>query len=182
MKIKIVDLDGDTLSQTPQFNRFPFSCKYCLYWENPQKMQDGSPNWKERAFLEKLHWVEITRREFGPCGKLLFLEGEGAGYAQYGPPRSFPNAIRYPSGPLSDDAIFLACLFIPNKRFFGWGLGKKLLQGILEELRERGFKAVETFARKSSLDNPSGPLELYLDSGFHILRDDPDYPLVRLSL
>lgn len=155
MKIKIADLNEDTLSQAPQFDQFPFSCKYCLYWENPQKMQDDSPGWKERAFLEKLRWVEITRREFGPCGKLLFLDGEGAGYAQYGPPMVFPNITEYPSGPLSEDAIFLACLFIANKKFSGWDLGKKLLQRILEELRERKFRFVETFARKGGLENPS---------------------------
>jgi len=182
MKIEIKDLNESTLPRAPEFDRFPFSCKRCLYWEHPEKMQENSPGWQERAFEEKLRWVEEVRKEFGPCGKILFLDGEGAVYAQYGPPRFFPNAAEYPSGPLSEDAIFLACLFIGNKKFSGLGLGKKLLQEILEELRERGFKAVETFARKGGLENPSGPVELYLDSGFHILRDDPEYPLVRLIL
>ena len=45
--------------------------------------------------------------------------------------------------------------------------------------RDYGYSAVETFARRDSANNPSGPLDLYLCAGFSILRDDKEYPLVR---
>ena len=57
-----------------------------------------------------------------------------------------------------------------------------MLENLIAELRGRGFKAVETFARKSSQNNPSGPLELYLKHGFKIKTDRNDFPLVRLEL
>jgi hypothetical protein len=41
---------------------------------------------------------------------------------------------------------------------------------------------METFARKGSSDNPSGPVEFYLVEGFRIFRDDKEFPLVRLDL
>jgi hypothetical protein len=63
-------------------------------------MQDTAPGWQERAFKEKLCWIEKVGREFGSCGKILLLDGEGAVYSQYGPPEFFPNATEYPSGPL----------------------------------------------------------------------------------
>jgi hypothetical protein len=49
-------------------------------------------------------------------------------------------------------------------------------------LRKRGVKAVETFARKNNPNNPSGPVEFYLKNGFRVLRDDPEFPLMRLEL
>jgi hypothetical protein len=55
-------------------------------------------------------------------------------------------------------------------------------QNLVVELKERGFKAVETFARKSSENNPSGPLKLYLKHDFKIKNGKDDFPLVRLEL
>jgi hypothetical protein len=46
----------------------------------------------------------------------------------------------------------------------------------------RGFEAVETFARKNNPNNPSGPVEFYLKNGFRVLRDDPEFPLMKLEL
>ena len=53
---------------------------------------------------------------------------------------------------------------------------------MMDELRDRGTGAVETFARRSSADNPSGPIEFYLKHGFAVQKDDSDFPLVRLKL
>lgn len=49
------------------------------------------------------------------------------------------------------------CLFIPQEEFRKLGLGSQLLHNIIDDLRRKGIKAVETFARKSKPDNPSGP-------------------------
>ena len=68
----------------------------------------------------------------------------------------------YASGPPSENAVFIACLYIANKEMRGKGLGTSMLENLIVELKEKGFKAVETFARRSSEDNPSGPLKLYL--------------------
>ncbi len=57
-----------------------------------------------------------------------------------------------------------------------------MLENLIVELKDRGFKAVETFARKSSENNPSGPLKLYLKYNFKIKKDKDDFPLVRLEL
>jgi len=123
-----------------------------------------------------------VRREFGECGRLLYADGQAVGYAQYGPPSFFPNARSCPAGPVSDDAVFLACLFFPSRAHRGRGWGSLLLQDILRELRSRGLSTLETFARKESAENPSGPAAFYLRHGFQILRDDPEFPLLRLNL
>ena len=96
--------------------------------------------------------------------------------------RFFPTAAEYPAGPVSGDAVFLACLFIPAAEQRERGLGSALLCAILKELRVRGLGAVETFARRGNPENPSGPVEFYLKRGFRVIREDPEFPLLRLEL
>jgi len=130
----------------------------------------------------KLIWLRRTLREFGNCGKILYVDGRGVGYAQYAPPEYLPNSAEYDSGPPSDDAVLIACLFVAQQKFRGSGLGNHLLRSIIDDLRARGDRAVETFARKGDPENPSGPVEFYLRNGFRIHRDDEEFPLMRLDL
>jgi ribosomal protein S18 acetylase RimI-like enzyme len=82
-----------------------------------------------------------------------------------------------------DGAIFISCLFISEKNFRGKGLGEKLLEEVITDLRNRKLKAVETFARKGSANNPSGPIGLYLKKGFQVKEEvDAEFVLVRLDL
>jgi GNAT superfamily N-acetyltransferase len=182
LKVDIVDLDCDNLKDAPEWGSYPFSCKYCIYWEFPEERIDPLKESKESLFERKLCWLRSTIREFGICGKIAYANNRPAGYAKYAPPKLIPNSYGYKSGPPSDDAVFISCLFIPNREFRGLGLGSQILRCIIDELKRRRVKAVETFARRGSPENPSGPLEFYLKNGFKILRDDPEFPLVRLEL
>jgi GNAT superfamily N-acetyltransferase len=131
---------------------------------------------------KKLEWLKSTRKIFGNCGKIAYVNGEPAGYAQYAPPQLLPHSVDYNSGPPSDDAILISCLFIPQKEVRGMGLGTRILRSIIDDLRKREIGAVETFARKGKPNNPSGPVEFYLKNGFRIHKDDIEFPLVRLDL
>lgn len=182
MRLRIVKLTERNLAQTPEWEAHPFSCKYCLYWEDPKLGIDLASGVKEALFAKKLAWLGWVRREWGSCGKLLFFGDKAIGYAQYAPVRFLPGTEEYPAGPVSEDAVFLGCLFIPEPRWRGQGLGGLLLRAILDELAAREIEAVETFARKGSTENPPGPLEFYLKHGFSVLRDDPQFPLVRRVL
>ncbi len=181
MKITIRHLTGDNLSDAPEWEGSPGSCRYCLYWEQPE-FHACATGKQEGAFQRKLAWINRVRKEFGNCGKLLYLDNRAVGYAQYAPARYLPNAGNYPAGPVSADAVLIACLFIPAQKHRANGLGSMLLQDVLDELRGRGVRAVEAFARKGNPENPAGPLEFYLGHGFHVLRDDPEFPLLRLNL
>jgi hypothetical protein len=44
-----------------------------------------------------------------------------------------------------------------------------LLENIIEEIRKKERKTVETYTRDNSNNNPSGPTEFYLDKGFKII-------------
>ena len=180
MKIKIVNLTEENLKDAPGWESPPFSCKYCIYWEFPEECIDPAKEKKEEILEKKLKWLRNSRKVFGNCGKLVYVDKKVVGYAQYAPPVLLPTSGSYPSCP-SKDAVLISCLFIAEDKVRGQGLGNKLLQHIIDDLKGRGIKAIETFARKGNAENPSGPVEFYLRNGFRIYKDDKEFPLMRLD-
>jgi GNAT superfamily N-acetyltransferase len=162
------------------FKDAPSPCKYCLYWQTNGPFDEKTL--KPEMEREKREWFNKATREFGNCGFTAYFSGVPIGFIQYAPTKFFPRVREYASGPPSEDAVFLACLYITNKEARRKGLGTAMLKELLAELRKRKFKAVETFARKNSENNPSGPLELYLKHNFKIKNDKDDFPLVRFEL
>ena len=72
---------------------------------------------------------------------------------------------------------------IADKKIRRKSLGEKLLESVIADLKKRGFKATETYARRGSSNNPSGPVEFYLKNGFHIEDEkNPHFVIVRLDL
>ena len=181
MRVEIVSLTDENLAEAPEWGEHPFSCKYCLYWEL-EEFSDSSRESRGDMLAGKLNWLRRVGKTFGECGKIVYVDGKPVGYAQYAPPSMLPLSAKYPSGPPSGDAVLISCLFIAQKEYRRRGLGKQLLQTIIEDLRKKGVKAVETFAGKNNPSNPSGPVEFYLKNGFKIHRDDSEYPLMRLEL
>jgi len=182
LKVEIINLDEENLKDTPEWDSHPFSCKYCIYWEFPEECIDPAKERKEEMIKKKIDWLQNTKRVFGNCGKILYVNGKSVGYAQFAPAGLLPNSAEYPAGPPSNDAVLISCLFVWPKKFRRKGLGSKFLINIVDELRRNGIRAVETFARKGKPENPSGPMEFYLKNGFKIYLDDPEFPLMRLDL
>ena len=172
--VEIADLDEERLLELPS------PCRGCVYWEAPDAFEKG-PN-----EAVKRDWIRKTREQFGNCGKILYLDGQAAGYALYGPSNRFPAIPTYgsiPVGELRDGAVFLACLVILDSNSSGKGLGKRLLQEVISDLRRRGFAAVETLARAEDANNPSGPRRFYEANGFRTKSvQNPEFPLMRLDL
>jgi len=182
MKIEVTNLTEENLKDAPEWDTHPFSCKYCIWWEFPDLCIDPAKEKKEDIIQKKLKWLRNTNKVFGNCGKIVYVNRKPVGYAQYALPKLLPHSVDYQSGPPSDDAALISCLFIPQKEFRRLGLGRQLLFNIIDDLRKRGIKAVETFARKGKPDNPSGPVVFYLRSGFRIHKDPKEFPLMRLDL
>ena len=182
MRIEIANLTEENLRDAPEWESHPFSCKYCIYWEFPEQCADPATETKDNAIRGKTDWLRRTNVLFGNCGRIAYVDGVAAGYAQYAPPELLPQAANYPAGPPSTGAVLISCLFLPQNQFRGLGLGSQILKSVLAELRQRGIEAVETFASKGRVDNPSGPVEFYFSKGFRIYRDDAEFPLLRLDL
>jgi GNAT superfamily N-acetyltransferase len=161
------------------FQNIPNPCKYCLYWQTDGEF--GEQTLTPEMETKKREWFNKVAKEFGNCMKIAYVNDVPIGFILYAPAKFFPRLKEYASGPPSEDAVFIACLYIANRKERGKGLGTRMLENLIAELKERGFKAVETFARKSSENNPSGPLKLYLKHNFKIKNDKDDFPLVRLE-
>jgi len=178
MKVTIRDITEENLGDIPR------PCRGCLYWELPEDFEKLRQQKKPQLAEEKKkEWFTKTLREFGNCGKIVYRDKMPIGYAQYAPVSHLPQARSYKSGRperIEDRTVFISCLYISEEEDRGKGIGMKLLNTVVMALRNRGFKAVETFARRGSANNPSGPIELYLKKDFKIKDEtDPEFPLVR---
>ena len=180
-----MSLRGEIISQRnfndlPVFPLFPYSCKYCIYWESTADSDEKVG--KSKAERIKRDWFSDVSRKFGNCGFIAYKDDSPVGYTQYASPSSFPRIQQYSSGPPSGDAVFLACLYVPRKELRGKGIGKYLLGLVLSDLQKRGYPAVETFARRGSESSPAGPLAIYLRNGFINEREKDEFPLVRRNI
>lgn len=169
-------------------NDIPEPCRSCLYWSFPEEFEWSKrkiSEYRQRYEAEKKQWIIQTLKEFGSCGKILYYNNVPIGYAEYGPSKRFPQIKEYksqPIGRIENGVVFLSCLFIVDKNLRGKGMGEKLLDSIIADLKGRRFKAVETFALRGSPNNPSGPVEFYLKKGFYIKDETkPEFPIVRLD-
>jgi len=179
MKAVVKSITRENLDDIPE------PCRSCVYWEFPEDSEKAKLL-KSELVKKKKEWFLQTLREFGNCGKIAYQNKAPVGYAQYAPFNRLPQASNYKSGPLGrieNGTVFLSCLYISEERQRGKGVGTKLLNTIITDLRDRGFKAIETFALRGSPNNPSGPIEFYSKKGFHIKDEtNPEFPLVKLEL
>jgi GNAT superfamily N-acetyltransferase len=172
--IKITGIDSKTLKDVPS------PCNCCLYWQTSGPFQNKKS--KKERMKRKLEWFSDVIRKFGNCGRIAYLNATPIGFAQYAPAKYFPRVKDYDAGPPSEDAVFLACLYITDKKSRRKGFGTAMLEDLIAELKERGIGAVETFAGRDSQNNPSGPIQLYSKHGFKIEGQKDNFPLVRLEL
>lgn len=184
IKVQIEDIREENLRDIPA------SCSGCVYWEFPEEFEKAK---KEKAETQKLEleekkreWFVQTLKAFGTCGKIVYHEGKPVAYAQFAPSMWLPNINAYdskPVGKMEEGVVFLSCLYIADKTLRRRGLGDILLKAIIDDLKRRGFKTIETIARRGDPNNPSGPLEFYIKNGFTFKdKTNPDLPLMRLFL
>ena len=167
LDIRVSDIDNAVLRDL--FD----GCRPCVYWERPERLREASV---EEATSLKSEWFERTAARFGPCGKLLYVDDEPAAYCQYAPARRFPGVSRYGglARRLDKDDVLITCLCVSEKRQRK-GLGRKLLEAVVEDLKTRNVKAVVTFARDDSANNCSGPTVFYPAQGFSVVATET-YP------
>jgi GNAT superfamily N-acetyltransferase len=182
VNIRITNIDSHTFPDL-----FP-GCRACLYWERPEMFGRDKGVPEEARARAKAEWFENLTAVIDPCGKLVYVDDEPVGYCQYAPPEHLPGVSGYGklAAPVGRDAAFISCLTVIEQHQRK-GLGRRLLREVLDDVRPRGFRAVETFARNDSTNNCSGPTQLYLSEGFGVVATEI-YPngsslsLVRLEL
>jgi hypothetical protein len=103
--------------------------------------------------------------EWGSCGQVAtalpdehsHTEPPCLGYVLYAPPRTVPRAHRFPTAPVSADAVLLTSMGIEPGQAAD-DLPHSLLARVIDELVRRGVRALEAFGRTpaaSELHDPT---------------------------
>lgn len=134
------------------FEQLPKHARRCVFWEvDPQTLRGGSLPDPE---FEKEAWLSMVMLEWGSCGQVATGDaGEAAdeadesclGYVLYAPPRAVPRAQRFPTGPVSADAVLLTSMGVePGQPDT---LATLLIGQVVSELVRRGVRALEAYGR-----------------------------------
>lgn len=198
------------------FEQLPKHARRCVFWEvDPQTLRGDSLPDPE---FEKEAWLSMVMLEWGSCGQVATAgtdDGAGdsavdadepcLGYVLYAPPRAVPRAQRFPTGPVSADAVLLTSMGLeagqPDT------LATMLIAQVVSELVRRGVRALEAYGRTPAAIGlgESGALEPDLqpaieslgdcsfevcmidadflqDVGFTVVAPHPYFPRLRLEL
>jgi GNAT superfamily N-acetyltransferase len=197
------------------FEQLPKHARRCVFWEvDPSAL--GRDDCLVDPEFEKEAWLSMVMLEWGSCGQIAVDAPGGGGddtgdapcigYAIYAPPGAVPRAQRFPTAPVSPDAVLLTTMGV-EPRHTGDGLAHSLLAQVVADLVRRGARALEAFGRTreaGELLDPraAGPdvrpvvetlgecsfeqcvidADFLLDAGFVVVAPHRYFPRLRLEL
>jgi GNAT superfamily N-acetyltransferase len=165
----------------------PGDCDACLFWEHGPAGSSAPKTVDAVAVGErarKADWIDDVTHAWGPPGRIVFVDGDCAGYLTFAPPGCAPRTLAFPTAPIADDALALLTIRV-RRRYAGQGLGRVLVQTACKDALRHDYRAIEAFgvtpalARRHRCMIPAGFLEAV---GFETVRDHPAYPRMRLDL
>jgi GNAT superfamily N-acetyltransferase len=177
------------------------SCASCVFWQL-DPVSRGRAAGHECDELSA--WLSEVLREWGSCGRVLYVDDQPAGHVLYAPAVHVPGADQLPTAPVSPDAVLLVSLRV-EPAYAGGGLGRVLVQSMAKDLIKRGgIRAVEAFGRADlradhradhRADLRAGPAtgdgdrqfcvlpaDFLLGVGFRTHRAHERYPRMRMDL
>lgn len=168
------------LLTTDNLAELPGHCATCLFWElDPVRRHRAQGD--EAA--HKAAWLNGVQDDWGPVGRVLYVDDVAVGHVVWAPGRYLPGADCFATAPTSPDALLLGSTYVhPDHR--GQGFGRLLVQTMAKDLVQRGgTAAVEAFGALRPRDQECVlPTAFLLGVGFKIHRDHPSYPRLRMDL
>jgi ribosomal protein S18 acetylase RimI-like enzyme len=124
---------------------------------------------------------------FGSYAKVIEVDGEAAGYCQFGPLSAYPRAAHvrdlYPQLPSAPLPAVITCI-ATTAEARRQGHARALIAAVVDDLADRGFAAVEAYPEPevdpdaTSAANPA----FWLACGFGVAVDDARFPVMRREL
>jgi hypothetical protein len=139
------------------FDQLPKHARRCVFWEvDPATL--GQEDHLADPEFEKEAWLSMVMLEWGSCGQVATaapsecgeVEPACLGYALYAPPRTVPRAHRFPTGPVSADAVLLTSMRVEPGPAAD-DLPYSLIARVVDELVRRGVRALEAFGRTEAV-------------------------------
>ncbi len=150
------------------FEQLPKHARRCVYWEVDPSTLRADDHLSDPEF-EKEAWLSMVMLEWGSCGQMAVhcrdseppvddveiaatsLEDNSClGYAFYAPPGAVPRARRFPTGPVSADAVLLTSLGVESGNE-AEGLSRHLIASVVGDLVRRGARALEAFGHTAEV-------------------------------
>lgn len=133
------------------FEQLPKHARRCVFWEVDPETLGG--DYLPDPEFEKEAWLSMVMLEWGSCGQVATAAVGTAGgsdepcvgYVLYAPPRAVPRAHRFPTGPVSADAVLLTSMGVEPDQ--PESLKTLLIGQVVSELVRRGVRALEAFGR-----------------------------------
>lgn len=156
-------------------------CAPCTFWLTVPNNGHGE---QRDASAVLAQWVHEVTDDWGPPGRIAYVDGEPAGHVIVAPARFVPRLAAFATAPSDPSTLVLvtACT-APDQR--DTGLQKVLLQAAAKEaLRHRGRTLDAVAARPLAVGRHECVLEVTVleKLGFRVERDHPVYPRLRLDL
>jgi hypothetical protein len=145
------------------FEHLPKHARRCVFWEVDPATLGDQDHLADPEF-EKEAWLSMVMLEWGSCGQVATAipdersqsEPPCLGYVLYAPPRAVPRAHRFPTAPVSADAVLLTSMGIEAGQA-SEDLPHSLLARVIDELMRRGVRALEAFGRTPAASDLPGP-------------------------
>jgi hypothetical protein len=139
------------------FDQLPKHARRCTFWEVDPATLGNNDQLADPEF-EKEAWLSMVMLEWGSCGQVATAapgecgggEPPCLGYALYAPPRAVPRAHRFPTAPVSADAVLLTSMRVEPGPAAD-ELPYSLLARVVDELVRRGVRALEAFGRTENV-------------------------------
>jgi hypothetical protein len=166
------------------------ACAPCTFWQTVPHNGHGQPT----DPLELLAaWVEQVTADWGPPGRVAYVDGRAVGHVVVAPARYVPRLAAFPTSPSDPATVMLVTAATIDSRSGVEGAGrgggkalrKTLVQAAAKEALNHRVRALEVVAaRPLAVHRHACVLEAHLleEAGFRVERDHPTYPRLRIDL
>jgi GNAT superfamily N-acetyltransferase len=157
------------------------TCAPCTFWQTVPRNGHSDPRTPAELLAD---WVETVTADWGPPGRVAYVDGEPAGHVLVAPARHVPRLAAFPTSP-ADPSTLMLVTAMTSPGHADRGLRKALVQAAAKDAlhhRSRSLEAVA--ARPLAVSRHTCVLDVaFLEKvGFHVERDHPAYPRLRIDL
>jgi hypothetical protein len=172
------------------FEQLPKHARRCVFWEVDPATLGKDEHLADPEF-EKEAWLSMVMLEWGSCGQVATAvpdersqaEPPCLGYVFYAPPRAVPRAHRFPTAPVSADAVLLTTMGIERGQADDdLPHGMLAAAGELQEPADADVQPVLDALGDCSVENCVIAADFLLDAGFVVVAAHPYFPRLRLEL
>ncbi len=155
---------------------------YCHFYHFPGSIKE----WKEATKEQNRNSSEKLILEEKMKGFLAYVNNQPVGWCNVNNKEAYSNIPNEDeSEEDTKDKIASIVCFVISPSYRKKGIARFLLQKAIIDLRENGFKWLESYPRKGELSDAHsyhGPVSLYSSEGFFVVNETENFLIMRRNL